>query len=107
MGWGDAHHEAQAVRHRVIPRVQQVHLGALHGHGAAGCDGGGQIQGSLQQRSLIWENTAAGGQEEKGRWRWGRFGDTGGEMGGGCQLWGPLTSPSRSSAPRGPSSCER
>lgn len=103
-GTGGAHHEAQTVGHGVIPRVQQVHLGALHGHGAAGCDGHRQLQGALQQSGLIRENTAAGGEEEKGPWRWGRFGDVGG---GGRPLWGRLTSPSRSSAPRGPSSCAR
>lgn len=59
-GEGATHHITEALGDRVVPRVNQVHFGALHGHRAPRRNGGGHFQGSLQQRLLVGKNPATG-----------------------------------------------
>lgn len=67
MGGCWCYHVVEALGHAVVPGVDQVHLGALHGDGAAAGDLGCHLQGGGHHRLLIRKHSAVGGGGGKSR----------------------------------------
>lgn len=59
--WLDAepYHVVEALGHRMVARVDEVDLGALHCHGALGGNLGRQGEGCIKHALLVWEHPAA------------------------------------------------